>query len=221
MMKLIAVAHTCNLEWMEGANMSRRGEEYVEEPPTPDELEKEMRKDKDVYIQFVIRMVAPVYGKEMWNEVAGKTNLSAFVTTSQEAFALLLYKNGYEAWAWMNSDSSSSSDGVGTEKSPPFKYTSRSETHIRARSSGWTMEGLNAFNKLYARVVEDRRQNGKVFDEALLKYYDEKKSKKRRKPNDEIGEKRRQLELSDDLAGLREEELASEDEGEDSDVVGV
>ena len=80
------VALTCNLEWMEGANMARRGEEYVEEPPTPDELEKKMRKDEDVYIQFDIHMVAPVYGKEIWNEVAGKTKLSAFVTTSQEAF---------------------------------------------------------------------------------------------------------------------------------------
>ena len=48
-----------------------------------------------------------------------------------------------------------------------------------------------------------------------------RRAKKGRKPNDEVSEKWRQLELSDDLAGLREGELASEDEGEDSDVVGV
>jgi hypothetical protein len=29
-----------------------------------------------------------------------KIQLSAFVTASQDAFALLLYQNGYEEWLW-------------------------------------------------------------------------------------------------------------------------
>ena len=100
---------------MKATNISRRGGgEYVPKPPAPDVLEKEMRKESKLYIQFVIRMLPPVYGKEIWSDVAEKTKLSAFVTTSQEAFALLLYKNGFEAWSWMNSDSSSSSDGSET-----------------------------------------------------------------------------------------------------------
>ncbi len=90
----------CNIEWLEAANRNGRNRsKQVLKPPKPDILEMEMRKDVKQYIQFVTRMLPPVYGKEVWNEVAGKTKLSNFVTASQEAFALLLYKNGYEAWS--------------------------------------------------------------------------------------------------------------------------
>ena len=126
----------CNLEWREAANRSsRNGAEQVLEPPGQEELENEMRKDSKLYIQFVTRMLPPVCGKETWIEVSQKTRLSTFVTASQEAFALLLYKNGYEAWSWMQSDSSSDGDETGTEKQPNFKYTSRTETHVMARNS--------------------------------------------------------------------------------------
>ena len=95
----------CYLEWMEAANRSGRTNrngragrvvELQLEPPTPKDLEDKMRKDSEQYIQFVSRMLPPVCGKEAWNEVAEKTKFSTFVTASQEAFALLLYRNGYE-----------------------------------------------------------------------------------------------------------------------------
>ena len=109
----------CNVDRLEAANGNGRNRsEQVLEPPKPDILEMEMRKDCKQYIQFVTRMLPPVYGKEIWNEVAGKAKLSNFLTASQEAFGLLLYKNGYEAWSWwswMLSDSLSSSDGDGIE----------------------------------------------------------------------------------------------------------
>ena len=58
-----------NIEWLEGANRTRRvGEERVPEPPKPDTLEKEMRKESEQYIEFVICMLPPVYGKEIWSE---------------------------------------------------------------------------------------------------------------------------------------------------------
>ncbi len=197
----------CNVEWLEAANRNgRNGTEQVLEPPKPDTLEMEMRTNSKQYIQFVTRMLPPVYGKEVWNEVAGKTKLSNFVTASQEAFALLLYKNGYEAWSWMLSDSSSSSDG---EEIPTFKYTSRSKTYVRGRNSGWTVEGLNAFNTLYVLVTKDREDNGEAFDDALLKYYEKRNNKKRKRvPVDDRGA-RRKLEICDDLAGLVDETLAS------------
>jgi hypothetical protein len=64
----------CNVEWLEAANRNRRNQtEQVLEPPKPDILEMEMRTNGKQYIQFVTRMLPPVYGKEIWNEVAGKT----------------------------------------------------------------------------------------------------------------------------------------------------
>ena len=140
-----------------------------------------------------------------------KKKLSEFVTASKEAFALLLYKNGFESWLWMLSDSSSSSDGDGIETPtrPAFKYTSRSEEHVMMRNCGWTVEGLNAFNTLYALVTEDRKEYGSVFDDALLKYYEEKNKKRRKRHNEERG-KRARLEISDDLAGLFAEALGED-----------
>jgi hypothetical protein len=197
----------CNVEWLEAANRNgRNGTEQVLEPPKPDTLEMEMRTNSKQYIQFVTRMLPPVYGKEVWNEVVGKTKLSNFVTASQEAFALLLYKNGYEAWSWMLSDSSSSSDG---EEIPTFKYTSRSKTYVRGRNSGWTVEGLNAFNTLYAMVTKDREDNGDVFDDALLSYYEARNTKKRRRVPVEDRGTRKRLTICDDLAGLVDETLTS------------
>ena len=202
----------CNVEWLEAANRNGRNRtEQLLEPPKPDILEMEMRTNGKQYIQFVTRMLPPVYGKEIWNEVAGKTMLANFVTASQEAFALLLYKNGYEAWSWMLSDSSSSSDGeeIGAPAVPTFKYTSKSKNGVTGRNSGWTVEGLTAFNTLYAMVTQDREDNGDVFDEALLKYYKERNTKKRgRVPVEDRG-KRQRLTICDDLAGLVDETLAS------------
>ena len=221
------LAHS--IEWLEGANRTRRvGEECVPEPPKPDTLEKEMRKESEQYIEFVICMLPPVYGKEIWSEVAEKTKLSAFVTASQEAFALVLYKNGYETWSWMQSDSPSSSldgDGIETEQRPKFKYTSRSESHIMARNSGWTLEGLDAFNILYTRVVKDREENVDVFDKALLKYYEEMKIKKRRTVQIEEMGWRKRMRISDYLEVLMAEKLGEDhnqsDDGEIHNVKGL
>jgi hypothetical protein len=209
---------------METANRNlRNGTEQGVEPPKPEKLEMEMRTNSKQYIQFVTRMLPPVYGKEIWNEVAGKSKLSDFVTASQEAFALLLYKNGYEAWSWVLSDSSSSSDsdGIGAPVGPPFKYTSRSKTRVGGRNSGWTMEGLTAFNTLYGMVVKDRTDNGEVFDEALLKYYEERNTKKRRRAPIEDRSRRQRLKMCDDLAGLVDETLASNTLPSGEEEIGV
>jgi hypothetical protein len=63
----------CNVELLEAANRNGRNRtEQVIEPPKCDLLEMEMRTNGKQYIQFVTRMLPPVYGKEVWNEVAKK-----------------------------------------------------------------------------------------------------------------------------------------------------
>ena len=198
------------IEWVEAATRTRNAEERVVEPPKPKDLEKEMRKDRKQYIQFIVRMLPPVYGKEMWNEIVIKEKFTEFVTASQEAFALLLYKNGYEAWSWIGSDSSSSSDSSGNGgvvARPVFKYIARSKEHVMARNSGWTMQGLEEFNALYNMVKVDRLAHGRDFDEALLDYYMEKKAKKRRSIVSEDMRARKSMKISDDLEGFGEEAL--------------
>ena len=73
-----------------------------------------------------------------------------------------------------------------------------------------TVEGLNAFNTLYVLVTKDREDNGEAFDDALLKYYEKRNNKKRKRvPVDDRGA-RRKLEICDDLARLVDEELESD-----------
>jgi hypothetical protein len=220
----------CNVEWLEAANRNgRKRTEQVLEPPKPDILEMEMRTNGKQYIQFVTHMLPPVYGKEIWNEVAGKTKLSNFVTARQEAFALLLYKNFYDSWSWMLSDSSLSSDGDGIEAPvvSTFKYTSRSKNGITGRNSGWLVEELTFFNTLYAMVTKDQEDNGEVLDEALLNYYEERNIKKWWRVIVEDRGTRQLLKICDDLAGLVDNEtlasnpLQSGDEEISNVVVGV
>jgi hypothetical protein len=133
----------------------------------------------------------------------------------------------------MLSDSLSSFDG----EVPTFKFTSRSRNGVTGRNSGWTVEvtgrnsqrtveGLTAFNTLYAMVTKDREDNGEVFDEALLNYYEERNTKKHwRVPVEDRGTQQR-LTICDDLAGLVDETLASNplrlgDEEISNMVVGV
>jgi hypothetical protein len=50
---------------------------------------------------------------------------------------------------------------------------------VTGRNSGCTVEGLTAFNTLYAMVTKDREDDGEVFDaEALLNYYEERNTQK-------------------------------------------
>jgi hypothetical protein len=71
------------------------------------------------------------------------------------------------------------------------------------------VEGLSAFNTLYAMVTKDCEDNGDVFDEELLSYYEERNTKKcRRVPVEDRGTRQR-LTICDDLVGLVDETLAS------------
>ncbi len=87
------------------------------------------------------------------------------------------------------------------------------------------MEGLNAFTARYARATKDREDAGDVFDDALLCYYEERNTKKRRRVPVEDRGTRQRLTICDDLAGLVDETLASNTlpsgDEEISNVVGV
>jgi hypothetical protein len=58
-------------------------------------------------------------------------------------------------------------------------------------------------------VTKDREDNGDVFDEALLNYYEQRNTKKRQRVPVEGKGKRQRLTICDDLAGLVDETSAS------------
>jgi hypothetical protein len=78
-------------------------------PPTPTEVETNLRKNKMQYTEFANRMIRAVHGKIRYTESVTKKQFDDLVSPSQEAFALLLYRNGYQNWIWLHHEASSSS----------------------------------------------------------------------------------------------------------------
>jgi hypothetical protein len=52
----------------------------------------------DRYIEFADRMIRAVHGKSIFSSKAATTDFEDLVMPSQEAFTLLLYRNGYKNW---------------------------------------------------------------------------------------------------------------------------
>ena len=100
------------------------------------------------------------------------------MTTTLEAFAVLVYCNSYEVWnerckQGEGSSTSSSARGVdelstlsGGSIKTAFKYTGDSRGCQKYR--GWSSEGLTFYNDLLDLVEEQRNRPGCTFEEVLL-----------------------------------------------------
>ena len=64
---------------------------------------------------------------------------------------------------------------------------------------GWSEEGINKYNDLYAAVETDRRINGAVFNQALLSVHVERQRVANAKPNRAIALTRQRTVPRDDL----------------------
>jgi hypothetical protein len=127
-------------------------------PPSPDALINEMRHNKASCAAFADCMVRAVHRKCGCAQKAGSksTVFSEFIPVSQEAFALLLHKNGCNNWIWMNDMNATSSDGTDYSndvEKPGYRCTGlRSEkgAMFTRRNGGWSEVGMEAFNSLHA-----------------------------------------------------------------------
>ena len=84
---------TIPIEWIAKTNKDRKPD-----PPKPEELMEDtgLRSAVDQYTEFADRMIRAVYGKTRYSPGSSTTLFDDLISPSQEAFALLLYKNGYE-----------------------------------------------------------------------------------------------------------------------------
>jgi hypothetical protein len=87
------------------------------DPPEPGELEASMwRGNKLQYTEFTDRMIQAVHRKSPYSEKAADTLFGSLVSpsqqvsksASQQAFTMILYKNGFQKWVWMHNGSVSS-----------------------------------------------------------------------------------------------------------------
>ena len=115
-----------------------------------------LRKNTDgayrVFCEFVL---SHVVGRDVWKRCAHTHTISQIATVSDEAFALLLLENSWEAWKAVAGKQTSVPCPIYSVRGPGTK-----------RFQGWTEKGIERFNELYDDVSEDRRHNEGTFDEA-------------------------------------------------------
>ena len=181
--------------------------EKKRDPPTPEELRESMEKvddeiEKEVYTEFVYRLLPYVVGRTVWENNATNSNLSSFVTPSLEAFAMLLYDNGYKPWLWecremaaeINNGTSEDEDSAATPSKPTFKYTHRTLENM-VRNGGWAEEGHDYFDSCYDKITIRRSipGTGVKFEETFQRECADRM----------LGRKKRKVALRTDSIGPR------------------
>jgi hypothetical protein len=104
----------------------------------------------------------------------------SLVSPSQEAFTMLLYKNGFQKWVWMHNGSVSSqaseaSNGNTSDGSPGYIYTGARTSDLTSRNGGWSRMGMLKYNELYKQIKEDRVVDNGAFDSECIMHWVEKK----------------------------------------------
>jgi hypothetical protein len=119
------------------------------------------------YIYFCETFVKCIVGmqkfKRRWKQ---NKKFSSIATASDEALALLLVENSEFKWMMEGQSGSTVEEAA---KLATTKYTnagkSKSSKGLTKKNCGWKNEGIDRFNELYYMVMDDRKVNGKVFDE--------------------------------------------------------
>jgi len=204
---LSSCCNTTNFsDWISAT--TRKG---VSDPTRPEEITANgLRLDVKGYTDFADRMIRAVYGKSRYSSSSGAKLFDDFISPSQEAFALLLYSNGYDNWVWMHAHASLSSDGSddsngteggeGDDGRPPYKYTKRTGD-FTSRNGGWSKEGMRLYNDLYKTVQDNRLNDNGAFGRAYQVHRSQMSGKKRKRRNND-GDPSQQMTISDDLGQL-------------------
>jgi len=173
------------IEWI-----TRTTKENAPDPPKPEVFLEGggLRGNVPRYTEFADKMVCAVNGKSRYNPRSGRTLFHDLVPPSQEAFALLLYKNGYENWVWMHTHACMTSDGSNItvedegddEECPAYKYTRR-RGDLTSRNGGWSSDGMTLYNELYKKVKEDRQNDNGAFGKIYREHRAHLLGKKRKR----------------------------------------
>ena len=129
----------------------------------------------------------------------------SLVSPSQEAFTMLLYKNGYQKWVWMHngsvsSEASEASNGDTSDGTPGYIYTART-SDLTSRNGGWSRMGMLKYNGLYKKVKENQLADNGAFDSEDMMHWLEKTRSKRKRRHDNDSQLQ-SLTVSDNLTDL-------------------
>ena len=190
------------------------------------------------YSEFADKMIRAVHGKVRYAESAIKQLFDDMVSPSQEAFTLLLYRNGYEHWLWKHgetlapsgtSDVTEGETGCSSDGGPGYQYTSgnrfTSGEGVTMRNGGWSRTGMLKFNELYEAVKESRQEDKGAFSKEYKEHMIDKSTRRRKRKRDDNTGGPRVLKISDDLGdltgGLLFDEPVDESEAANNSVVQI
>ena len=154
-----------------------------------------------MYCDFVTFFVAPVVGKKRFESLCWRENFSTFVTTSDEALALLLFENNYDRWIDMGKNNQWKSScvcpkyttGGNASQTPKNGNDAIDGSSLKgstcAKYQGWSVEGIRKYNTYFDEIKAERESSlGQTFEEALLKYSIDYREKLSDKPRKEVVE---------------------------------
>ena len=83
--------------------MERKSGDFPEETfSLPDKnIINNCRQTYESYCMFASHFIAPVVGKQRYDNLCWRTTFSNYVSISDEAFALLIFENNYDCWISM------------------------------------------------------------------------------------------------------------------------
>jgi hypothetical protein len=124
------------------------------------------RKSDVIYTVFCSRFLQGVIGNSVFKTGCCTMNLTDYCSASDEAMTFLILANNWQPWLKIaemkKRDPKAKLEDCGV-KQLYFKDT-------KGRGHSWSNEGKMYYNEMYDRVLEDRKENGKDFDEFFLNY---------------------------------------------------
>ena len=156
-----------------------------------------LRKNRSIYYKFLRYFLACAVGAREWKVHGESSRISSYVDSTMEAFALILYENGYDVWkskflqgVALGEDGGSEEDAVSAitdDSSATFRYTGKGRG--ARRYGGWSDEGINRYNML-VEVIDSQRADGETgvrFEEGFLEYLLKGNESERRKRKRAVG----------------------------------
>lgn len=112
-----------------------------------------------------------------WKLKSRKKKLSQYVTTTLEAFAVVVYCNSFDVWkqrwsveAAASTHGSTESDDVSTlsGSTPKCAFRFTGDSKGSRKYEGWNVAGMEFYNELLGMVEKQRDRPGCTFERDLL-----------------------------------------------------
>jgi len=165
------------------------------------------------FLYFYHHILPCVAGLQKCRREGKLQRLGQIATPSDEALGLLLIENSEDRW--LDEFEESKTRHGATSVSTPTMYTTSGTTNeykaFTGKNCGWTVEGIERFNEILDMVKDDRKQNGKWFDDMWQLYLKKEEmerndSNSRRKLLSPEEAKRKVLKAGNDLFDTDDEQ---------------